>query len=154
MRVPFVCFLVLCFGLCAGCNTPSLDFAGVPPARLSVNGSTFDVRVRGTLAEAIRVNAEYAPRFGPIRPRAEKAIELVSGCRVKKIAGDQALITARLTCPETRATPGVAEGCARTGTARGKGVGKGRRGPYPTYHCAVAEPEDEPQRHGWFRKAG
>ena len=41
---------------------------------------------------------EYAPRFGPIKARAAKAMELVSGCAVKEVRGDQALATGILDC--------------------------------------------------------
>jgi hypothetical protein len=89
--------LVTCLAL-AACNTPSPGFRGLPATRVTVDGSTFDVRVKGEKAEAIRVNAEYAPRFGPIRDRAERAMAQVSGCEVKAIAGDQALAVASLSC--------------------------------------------------------
>ncbi|KIN73979.1 hypothetical protein [Sulfitobacter guttiformis] len=65
---------------------------------MTVDGSTFDVRVRGELAEAIRTNSEYAPRFGPIRERAGRAMELVSGCEVREVRGDQAQATGILRC--------------------------------------------------------
>jgi hypothetical protein len=65
---------------------------------VTVDGSTFDIRVNGRLAEAIRTNAEYAPRFGPVQMRAQKAMELVSGCRVKEVRGDQAQATGLLDC--------------------------------------------------------
>ncbi|WP_299599762.1 hypothetical protein [uncultured Tateyamaria sp.] len=82
----------------AACNTPSPHFRGLPATTVTVDGSTFDVRVRGRLAEALRTNMEYAPRFGPIRHRAAKAMELVSGCKVKEVRGDQALATGILDC--------------------------------------------------------
>ncbi|MEO0766490.1 MAG: hypothetical protein AAFY75_10760, partial [Pseudomonadota bacterium] len=43
-------------------------------------------------------NAQYAPRFGPVQTRAQKAMELVSGCRVKEVRGDQAQATGILDC--------------------------------------------------------
>ncbi|WP_299750123.1 hypothetical protein [uncultured Tateyamaria sp.] len=82
----------------AACNTPGPHFRGLPATTVTVDGSTFDVRVRGRLAEALRTNMEYAPRFGPIRHRAAKAMELVSGCKVKEVWGDQALATGILDC--------------------------------------------------------
>ncbi|WP_299773487.1 hypothetical protein [uncultured Tateyamaria sp.] len=82
----------------AACNTPGPHFRGLPATTVTVDGSTFDVRVRGRLAEALRTNMEYAPRFGPIRHRAAKAMELVSGCKVKEVRGDQALATGILDC--------------------------------------------------------
>lgn len=82
----------------AGCNTPGPHFRGLPATRVTVEGSTFDVRVRGELAEAMRVNMQYAPRFGPIRARAGKAMALVSGCEVSEVRGDQALALGLLDC--------------------------------------------------------
>ena len=82
----------------AACDTAGPHFRGLPATTVTVEGSTFDVRVNGKLAEAIRTNAEYAPRFGPIRDRAGKAMEMVSGCKVKEVRGDQALATGILDC--------------------------------------------------------
>ncbi len=91
-------FLLL-LTILAACNTAGPYFQGVPPTRITVDGSVFDVRVRGDLAEAIRINAEYAPRFGPIRDRAAQAMAMASGCRVGDLRGDQAQSIARLECP-------------------------------------------------------
>lgn len=82
----------------AACNTPGPHFRGLPARTVTVDGSTFDVRVRGELAEAIRTNAEYAPRFGPIKDRAARAMAQVSGCRVERVAGDQAQAIGFLDC--------------------------------------------------------
>lgn len=84
--------------LLTGCNTAGPYFRGLPATTITVEGSTFDVRVNGKLAEAIRTNVEYAPRFGPIRARAGKAMEMVSGCKVKEVRGDQAQATGILNC--------------------------------------------------------
>ena len=91
-------FCLLLLSVLCACNTPSPPFRGLSPTRVTVDGSTFDVRVRGTHAEAICVNAEYAPRFGPIRARAAEAMAQVSGCRVVTVAGDQALALGTLDC--------------------------------------------------------
>jgi hypothetical protein len=88
--------LTLC--LLAACNTAGPHFRGLPATTVMVDGSTFDVRVRGELAEAIRTNAEYAPRFGPIRERAGRAMAMVSGCEVREVRGDQAQATGILNC--------------------------------------------------------
>lgn len=84
--------------LLSACNTAGPHFRGLPATTVTVDGSTFDVRVRGDLAEAIRTNTEYAPRFGPIRDRAGQAMAMVSGCEVKEVRGDQALATGILRC--------------------------------------------------------
>lgn len=80
------------------CNTPSPAFRGLPPTRVTIDGSTFDVRVREDRAEVIRINPEYAPRFGLIRDRAAAAMAQVSGCEVKAVGGDQALAVGVLDC--------------------------------------------------------
>jgi hypothetical protein len=88
----------LCLLLIAACDTPSPAFRGVEPVRIKVGHSMFDIRVQGRRAEAIRLNAEWAPRLEAVAPRAVAAIEAVSRCRVDRLDGDQALMTARLDC--------------------------------------------------------
>ena len=93
------------FLLLAACNAPSPHFRDQPVTRVQVEGSLFDVRVRGNLAEAIRVNPQYAPRLGPISGLAAFAMSRVSGCDVTGVLGDQALMTGVLSCdehPDTR----------------------------------------------------
>lgn len=82
----------------AACNAPSAHFRGLEPTRVTVQGSTFDIRQRDDLVEAIRVNSQYAPRLGKIGRRAEIAIEQVTNCPVKWIRGDAALLLAKLKC--------------------------------------------------------
>ena len=89
----------------AACNTPSLEFRGIDPVTVIVDGSTFDVRVKGQRAQAIRTNTQYAPRMGPIGARASAAIEKASGCEVTQIGGDQALISAVLNCTKGATPP-------------------------------------------------
>ncbi len=84
--------------LLAACNTPGPHFRNVPATRITVEGSSFDVRVRDDVGEAIRTNSQYAPRFGPIASRAKVAIELASGCLALRVRGDQAQILAELDC--------------------------------------------------------
>jgi hypothetical protein len=84
--------------LLPACDGGSPHFMGTPPTRVTVDGSTFAVRVKGNLAEAVRVNMQYAPRMGPIGDRAARAMEQVSGCPVRRISGDQALILGVLDC--------------------------------------------------------
>lgn len=94
---PAFLFIAILFGL-AACNTPGPHFRGLTATRIEVDGSLFDVRIRGEMAEAMRVNPEYAPRFGPIRNRAALAMFAVSGCEVRDVLGDQALATGVLDC--------------------------------------------------------
>lgn len=94
MKIVIPCLLLVL----VGCNTAGPHFRGLPATTVTVDGSTFDVRVRGELAEAIRTNSEYAPRFGPIRARAGRAMAMVSGCEVREVRGDQAQATGILRC--------------------------------------------------------
>lgn len=89
------------FLLCAiltACNTPSPPFRDIAPTRITVDGSVFDVRVRADLVEAVRVNPQYAPRLGPIRDRARRAMQHVSGCPIAKVTGDQSLLLGQTAC--------------------------------------------------------
>lgn len=94
-RLPILLLILLPL---SACDTAGPYFRGLPATTVTVDGSTFDVRVRGDLAEAIRTNAQYAPRFGPIRDRARVAMRMVSGCAVKEVRGDQAVATGILDC--------------------------------------------------------
>lgn len=95
----------ICVLLLSACNTPGLEFRGLPASRITVGGSVFDVRVRYPMVEAIRINPRYAPRLGPIGAEAAIAIEQVSGCPVYGVLGDQAVITGFLICDEPRRLP-------------------------------------------------
>lgn len=46
----------------------------------------------------MRVNTQYAPRFGIIEARAAAAMGQVSGCEVVAVTGDQALAFGKLKC--------------------------------------------------------
>lgn len=100
-----LCLIVLCLFALGACALPSRHFSGIEATRIAVDGSVFDVRVRGRLAEAIRVNPQYAPRLGPIADRASVAMAQASGCRVIGVLGDQALQIGQLDCGEPRAAP-------------------------------------------------
>ncbi|MHA7850460.1 hypothetical protein [Roseovarius sp.] len=89
---------VPCLLALAACNTPGPAFRGIDPVRVTVAQSTFDVRVDGLRAQAIRLNMEWAPRRDAVAPRAVAAIEQVSGCSVSRLDGDQAVTVARLDC--------------------------------------------------------
>ena len=98
-------FIFAIFLATASCNTAGPHFRGLPATTVTVDGSTFDVRVRGELAEAIRTNMEYAPRFGPIQERAGLAMAMVSGCEVREVRGDQAQATGILKCGKGTRSP-------------------------------------------------
>lgn len=96
--------------LLAACGGPSGHFRDAEVTRIAVEGSTFDVRVRGNLAESIRINSQYAPRLGPIRERAATAMAQVSGCQVTGVLGDQVVQIGQLSCgdavvPDWRTSP-------------------------------------------------
>ncbi|WP_171102735.1 hypothetical protein [Ruegeria sp. HKCCD7255] len=84
--------------LLAACSAGTPHFRDLPAKRVAVNGSVFDVRVRGHLAEAVRVNTQYAPRLGPIRQRAGLAMMQVSGCPILDVLGDAAVTVGVLGC--------------------------------------------------------
>ncbi len=90
-----VAFMLLAL---AACNTPGPDFRDVAATRIKIDQSVFDVRVRGVRAQAIRLNAENAPRLAAVGPRGVYAIEKVSGCRVRRLDGDAAVMLAWLDC--------------------------------------------------------
>jgi hypothetical protein len=100
MVVARALLLILCGAFLLGCNRAGPHFRDVAATRVTVAGSTFDVRVKPRLAEAMRVNAEYAPRLGPIEGRAALAMQAVSGCAVTQVLGDAALLTGVLDCGE------------------------------------------------------
>ncbi len=105
----------------AACSHPSPAFWGVAPVRVSVGQSTFDVRIVGRHAQAIRLSREWAPRTITIAPRAAAAIAEVSGCAVPRLWGDQAMLEAALVCgPGAAARRGVprAQDCRVVPTRR------------------------------------
>ncbi|QBF29983.1 hypothetical protein [Thalassococcus sp. S3] len=91
-------FLSVCLCLLCACNAPTRHFRDVPLTRIAVEDSIFDIRIKGELAEAVRINRQYAPRLGPIGPRAARAMAHISGCEVERILGDQAVILGILDC--------------------------------------------------------
>ncbi|WP_253746761.1 MULTISPECIES: hypothetical protein [unclassified Ruegeria] len=95
-----LCGMIRCLAplLLAACAAGTPHFREVPATRVAVNGSVFDVRVRGELAEAVRVNAQYAPRLGPVRDRAALAMAQVSGCPILDVLGDAAVTVGVLGC--------------------------------------------------------
>lgn len=98
----YLAVLILCL---SGCGGPSPEFKGVAPTRIKMGGAVFDVRVDGLRAEAVRLNGQYAPRLAGVGPQAVFAIERVSGCRVDRLTGDQAMMQATLDCGAGAPTP-------------------------------------------------
>lgn len=88
--------------LLSACAAPHPHFRGVEVTRVKVDSYVFDIRVRRELAEALRIGAGYERQTGPLFRSAQVAIEVVSGCKVDRIGGDQVQITGMLDCPEVR----------------------------------------------------
>ena len=86
----------------AACNTPPLGFAGTTPQSVTIGQSTFDVRIKGDRAHALRTNREFAPNISFVAKRASAAIMQVSGCNIvpATMVGDPIFITADLDCPK------------------------------------------------------
>lgn len=95
---------LIAIGLLAACTAPSIHFTGIEPQRVTVMGSTFDLRHRRDrldMVQIIRVNAEYAPRLSQqLGRRAEIAVERTYGCPVDEILGDATMMLAILKCGE------------------------------------------------------
>lgn len=86
--------------LLAACNSPHSAFYGVEPQTITVDGSTFLIRLKDGLASATRTNFEYVPKIGGTFPKATKAMEIASNCTVVpgSMHGDAAWMVARLDC--------------------------------------------------------
>lgn len=97
-----VVWAILLLFLLTGCDAPGEPFKHVPATRVQIGETLFDVRVRGEIAEAIRVNVQYAPRLGWLRTRSGFAMAQVSGCAVEGVLGDQAVMLGVLICPGRR----------------------------------------------------
>lgn len=98
MRYHAIGFVLV--GFVAACSSPHPHFMGVQMQVIEVRGSTFQIRIKGEFAEAIRTNFEYVPKIGDIFPKATEAMEIASGCTVvpDSINGDPALMVAKLKC--------------------------------------------------------
>lgn len=94
-------FSFMVFSLCAACGASTVpQLRRAPPQTVTVDGSVFDIRMRGTKAEAIRTNFEFPAKYGPIRRKAITAIETLTPCKVGKTLGDPSVVIAELDCPE------------------------------------------------------
>lgn len=113
--------------LLAACDAPGPYFRDQPATRVRVGEMVFDVRVRGDLAEAMRLNTQWAPRLSGVQGPAAAAMAHVSGCAVRQISGDQALMLGRLDCGDGRG-PGLSDhlaielDCYRVDTWRIRGL--------------------------------
>ena len=124
--------VVLSIALLASCAAETRHFRGVDPVRVTVDGSGFDIRLRGNLGEAVRVNPQYAPRLGPLRARAGFAMEQVSGCTVTGVLGDQAVMTGILDCDNQSMAPVKARYSCQDVR---QWLKQGGESAYPAYGC-------------------
>lgn len=88
----------------AGCNGPSPAFRGLPAQTVKVGPSVFDIRRQGNHVELLRTNAEYAPNFASIIPRATQAVMIATGCTPRPTSweGEQTLMQVQIDCPTDR----------------------------------------------------
>lgn len=86
--------------LLTSCDSPHPRFMQVEAKTVVVDGSTFKIRIHDGYAEAIRTSFERLPKIGDTFPKAAKAIEIASGCKVipNSMKGDPALMVAKLDC--------------------------------------------------------
>jgi len=86
--------------LLAACGSPHPAFMSAQAQVIEVQGSKFQIRIKGDKAEAIRTNFEFVPKIGDTFPKAAKAMEIASGCTVvpNSMKGDPALMVANLDC--------------------------------------------------------
>jgi hypothetical protein len=91
-------FFVLIGLTLTACDAPTPGFQGSEVSRHVIEGSSFTVYVKGSTAQAVRTNRQFAPRIGPLAGRAAIAIQQASGCRVTSLSGDAAVLVARLSC--------------------------------------------------------
>ncbi len=87
------------------CEARSPYFRDAPVTRVTVEQAVFDVRRRGRLAEAIRINPQYAPHLKSVAPHAETAMRTATGCDVRELRGDAAQILGLLDCSGADAAP-------------------------------------------------
>jgi hypothetical protein len=90
------CLLLLL--LVAGCDSPTPAVARWQRATVEVGGMVFGVHWAGEKAEAYRTSKHLRPKLGEVQAKAALAIARASGCRVREIGGDHAIVMARLDC--------------------------------------------------------
>ncbi len=91
---------LISIGFLASCDSPHPAFMGVEKQVITVDGSTFHVRIKEHTATATRTNFERIPKIGDTFPKAKIAMEQASGCKVASgsMRGDPAVIVAKLDC--------------------------------------------------------
>ncbi len=94
----------------AACAGPSPALRDGQGARVLVEGSRFAVYWRADLAEAWRISPEALPERARVLRQGQLAITRATGCPVRagSLRGDQALVVARLACPDGAPPPALA----------------------------------------------
>jgi hypothetical protein len=92
--------LLLLVALLSACDSPAPAMMGAEAGDIVVDGVAFTVRQRDTRAEAIRRTMMPNPSIGTVYPRALRAMQEVTGCRVieDSLRGDVAVMRADLDC--------------------------------------------------------
>jgi hypothetical protein len=92
--------LLLLVVLLSACDSPAPAMMGAEAQDIVVDGVAFTVRQRDTRAEAIRRTMMPNPSIGTVYPRALRAMQEVTGCRVieDSLRGDVAVMRADLDC--------------------------------------------------------
>ena len=93
--------LVLCLGL-AACDVAGPGFRGAEKVVSRVEGSTFTLRIRGDLVEAIRTSPEAFPLFQSVARKAAIAAQMETGCHADWVQGDPAMMLIGLACAGRR----------------------------------------------------
>lgn len=79
-----------------------MSMQGQPMRSVTVAGSTFNVYMRSgsKTVEVHRVSFEALPGRRLVLSKAKRAIEIATGCQVRKgsLKGDQAIIKAKVNC--------------------------------------------------------
>lgn len=92
--------LLLAVAALSACALPSPRYIGTEAREVSVGGMTFRVYRRADEVEVHRSGGGL-PRKSAVFLGALEAIETATGCpvRPRSMAGDQAIVTARIDCP-------------------------------------------------------
>ena len=93
-----IVFLLGCLGFLAACDGPGPGFRGVEAREVSVGANRFSVYVGETHVQAVRRNASWNIALPGIAMDAVVAMQRASGCRIRHIAGDAAVLVGRMHC--------------------------------------------------------
>lgn len=97
-RLSFTLSLIALVPLVSGCDSPMPGLQGEQHETVDVGGMTFGIHWTATEAEIYRTGWINRSEWPNVTSNAEIAVKQVTGCEVKSIVGDPALMTARLDC--------------------------------------------------------